>query len=115
MVDATDTDLVFSFLDVDEVATLAVHFCGVDSPKERIRIHGSPGEGIRMATVGRIVMYLKPGYPFAVLMSVRGRNAITGELATTLSREPQNYFSSPPQGGIDGYFLDVQVHPFRAA
>src|SRR5262249_49773895 len=36
-------------------------------------------------------------------------------VASTLVRSPQNYFSTPPQGGIDGYFLDGQVHPFRAA
>jgi hypothetical protein len=54
-------------------------------------------------------------YPFALLVSVRGRNAITGGVTTTLARSPQNYFSTPPQGGIDGYFLDGQVYPFRAA
>ena len=122
MVEVTDSDLVFSFLEVDEEAILRVHFCGVDPPNECIRIRGSAREGVWLATVGRFVLYLQPGlnqpggrYPFALLVSVRGRNAITGEVATTLVRNPQNYFSAPPQGGIDGYFLDGQVHPFRAA
>src|SRR5205085_1110383 len=52
--------------------------------------------------------------PFALLVSVGGKNAITGELSTTLMRSPQNYFTTPPQGGIDGYFLGGRVHPFRA-
>jgi hypothetical protein len=123
MVEITDTELVFAFAEVDEEAILRVHFCGADSPKERIPIRGSTREGVRLATVGRFVMYLLPDvvrgwgvrYPFALLVSVRGRNAITGELASALGRSPQNYFSTPPQGGIDGYFLDGQVYPFRAA
>src|SRR5262249_44465838 len=55
-----------------------------------------------------------PGYPFALLASVAGKNAITGVHSTMLDRNPQNYFTSPPQGGIDGYFRDGRVHPFRA-
>src|SRR5262245_8198464 len=128
MAEITDTELVFSFPDVDDEAILRIHFCGAALPKERIRIQGSVGEGIRLATVGRFVMHLQPNvlrrdrlyrsgvrYPFAMLVSVRGRNTITGEVTTTLTRSPQNYFSTPPQGGIDGYFLDGQVYPFRAA
>src|SRR5262249_5295192 len=54
-------------------------------------------------------------YPFAVLLSVGGINALTGDRSTAaLVRSPQNYFASPPQGGIDGYFLGGQVYPFRA-
>jgi hypothetical protein len=45
---------------------------------------------------------------------VGGTNAITGVPSTTLGRSPQNYFTSPPQGGIDGYYHDGRVHPFRA-
>jgi hypothetical protein len=52
-------------------------------------------------------------YPFAVLVTVGGRNALTGEPSSSLNRSPQNYFASPPQGGIDGYFFRGQVHPFR--
>jgi hypothetical protein len=48
------------------------------------------------------------------LISVGGKNAITGVPSTTLDRSPQNYFTSPPQGGIDGYFRDGRIHPFRA-
>jgi hypothetical protein len=54
-------------------------------------------------------------YPFAVLVTVGGLNALTGEPASSLIRSPQNYFSSPPQGGIDGYFVRGKVRPFRSA
>ena len=73
-------------------------------------------------------MHLRPGlankdfrypegmlYPFAVLLSVGGKNALSGDFTQTLRRSPQNYFASPPQGGIDGYLEGDQVHPFRAA
>jgi hypothetical protein len=130
MIEVTDTELVFSFPEVDDGAVLRVHFCGADRPDERIPIEDSASDGIRLASVGRFVMYLQPNvlfrdpfnrcpsglrYPFALLAAVGGRNAITGEVAPALVRSPQNYFSTPPQGGIDGYFLDGQVHPFRAA
>src|SRR5262249_26696453 len=119
-------DLVFAFPDVDEEAILRVHFCPTDSPCQRIRIGGHPGSLLRLAVEGPFVMYLQPNharrdcryrslrYPFALLVSVGGKNAITGGPPTTLDRSPQNYFTSPPQGGIDGYFREGRVHAFRA-
>jgi hypothetical protein len=126
MVEINETDLVFAFPDVDEEAMLRVHFCLAESPGQRIRIEAEPGSAIRPAAEGPFVMYLQPNlarrdcldrslrYPFALLVSVGGKNAITGVPSTTLDRSPQNYFSSPPQGGIDGYFRAGGVHPFRA-
>src|SRR5262245_47339419 len=130
MIEVTETELVVSFPEVDDGAVLRLHFCGADRPDERIPIEDSASDGIRLASVGRFVMYLQPNvlfrdpfdryrsgvrYPFALLAAVRGRNVITGEFAPGLVRSPQNYFSTPPQGGLDGYFLDGHVHPFRAA
>jgi len=126
MLEINETDLVFAFPDVDEEAILRVHFCPVDSPEQRIRIETAPGATVRLASEGRFVMYLEPNlarrdclyralrYPFALLVSEGGKNAITGVPCTMLLRTPQNYFTSPPQGGIDGYFHDVRVHPFRS-
>jgi hypothetical protein len=129
MVEINETDLVFAFPDVDEEAILRVHFCPTDSPAERIRIEANPGSPLRLAAEGPFVMYLQPHharrdcmyhslrplrYPFALLVSVGGKNAITGVPSMALDRSPQNYFTSPPQGGIDGYFRDGRVHPFRA-
>jgi hypothetical protein len=121
MVEIIETELVFAFPEVDEEAILRVHFCPADSPGQRIPIEADLEEPLRLATEGTFVMYLQPGcqyrslrYPFALLLSVGGRNAITGEPSMTLDRSPQNYFTSPPQGGIDGYFRDGRVHPFRA-
>ncbi|HXD88479.1 MAG TPA: hypothetical protein VN641_18460 [Urbifossiella sp.] len=125
MLEINATDLVFTFPDVDEEAILRVHFCLAESPEARLRIETSSGGSVRLAGEGRFVIYLRPEfarrdhlyrqaqYPFALLVSVGGWNAITGELFPTLSRNPQNYFTTPPQGGIDGYFRDGQVHPFR--
>jgi hypothetical protein len=45
---------------------------------------------------------------------VGGKNAITSVPSSTLDRSPQNYFTSPPQGGIDGYFRDGRVYALRA-
>jgi hypothetical protein len=125
MVKVTNTELVFTFPEVDKDATLRVHFRRVDSPTEPIGIMGSASAGVRLeAAAGRFIMYLQPGeigshgirYPFAILVSIAGRNAITGvrEAASALDRTPQNYVSTSPQGGIDGYFQDGQVYPFRA-
>src|SRR5262245_9819134 len=129
MIEITETDLVFAFPDVDEEAILRIHFCPTDSPGQRIGIEGNPGSPARLKAEGPLVMYLQPNharrdcmyhslrplrYPFALLVSVGGKNAITGVPSATLDRSPQNYFSSPPQGGIDGYFCDGRVHAFRA-
>src|SRR5262245_6675379 len=123
MIETNETDLVFSFPDVDEEAKLRAYFCPVDSPGQLIRIEAATGAPLRLAAEGRFVMYLQPNpahrdcrygrlldYPFALLLSVGGKNAITGVPSETLDRCPQNYFSSPPQGAIDGYFHDGQVH-----
>ncbi len=123
MVESIDTELIFSFPDLDAEAVLRVYFGGAHSPRDCIAIQGDPHEGLWLAAPGRFVLYLQPNrrygvgirYPFALLVSVRGRNAITGRVSRTLARDPQNYFSTPPQGGIDGYFLDGRVYPFRAA
>src|SRR5262245_44874303 len=105
MVEINQTDLVFAFPDIDEEAILRIRFCPTDSPGERIRIIQAKEEApLRLAAEGTFVMYLQPKYPFAVLLSVGGKNAITGMPSTTLERTPQNYFTCPPQGGIDGYF-----------
>jgi hypothetical protein len=126
MLEITETDLVFAFPDVDDEAILRIHFCLADSPDQRIRIQKTSGAELRLAAEGPFVMYLQPGiarfdclyrtlrYPFALVVSVGGKNAITGEPGQTLVRSPQNYFTSPPQGGIDGYFRARQVRPFRA-
>jgi hypothetical protein len=114
MLEINETELAFAFPDVDEEAILRVHFCPADSPDQRIRIETAPGATARLAAEGPFVMYLQPGYPFAILVSVGGKNVITGVPSLTLVRSPQNYFTSPPQGGIDGYFRDGQVHAFRA-
>ncbi len=126
MLAVNERDLVFAFPDVDEEAILRVHFCPASSPQQRIRIKSAPGATVRLAIEGPFVMYLQPNdarrdclncalrYPFALLVSVGGRNAITGVPSMTLDRSPQNYFTSPPQGGIDGYYRDGRVHAFRA-
>jgi len=127
MVEINETDLVFAFPEVDEEAILRAHFCPTEAPGQRIHIAANSAAPIRLAAEGPFIMYLQPNdarrdclyhslrYPFALLVSVGGKNAITGVPSATLDRSPQNYFSSPPQGGIDGYFSDGRVHPFRAA
>src|SRR4051812_40065211 len=89
MLEITETDLVFSFPEVDEEAILRVHFCPADSPAQRIRIKTARGTPARVATEGCFVMHLQPNaancgvkyrplrYPFALLLSVNGKNAIT--------------------------------------
>ena len=123
MVEVNDTELTFSFPEVHEEAVLRMYFRSANSPEQRVNIQQSRDGAIRLATEGQFVMYLLPGrdclahrvwYPFALILSVGGKNAITGEISTTLSRSPQNYFTTPPQGGIDGYFQGTRVHPFRA-
>jgi hypothetical protein len=123
-----DNELVFAFPEVNASAELRVSFRRADPPEERVSIADPIDGGLPLATGGRLVMHLRPKfvhqesywtgtqtirYPFAVLVTVAGMNALTGEPSKSLSRAPQNYFASPPQGGIDGYFVRGVVHPFR--
>jgi hypothetical protein len=124
-----DNELVFAFPEVNASAELRVSFRRADQPKEWVSFSDPIDGGIAVAAGGRLVMHLRPKdvhqessyrtgtqtirYPFAVLVTVAGLNALTGEPSTSLSRTPQNYFASPPQGGIDGYFVRGVVHPFR--
>jgi len=126
MIEVGNTEIVFSFPDEDEGAILRVHFCLTEMPEAKIPICRSANL-VQFGTAGRIVIHLRPhllygktygdrgvsSYPFAVLVSVDGRNAITGDYSATLVRSPQNYFASPPQGGIDGYFTEGRVLPFQ--
>jgi hypothetical protein len=116
MIELNDTEISLSFPHAGDKAVLRVQFCGVDSPEEKLRIRGA-ADSLQLMAQSRFVVRLRPHsefYPFAVLVSVDGKNAITGDDSTTLVRSPQNYFASPPQGGIDGYFVDERVLPFRA-
>jgi hypothetical protein len=127
MVEVNENELVFSFPDVNDGAVLRVHFRGAVSPEARVRILLPPVDGgLLLAAYCRVVMHLRPNdvgedfrypsgvrYPFAVLLSVGGINALTGEPSSALVRSPQNYFATPPQGGIDGYLVGGQVNPFR--
>jgi hypothetical protein len=130
MVEVLTTELVFSFPEVDASAELRIHFQHAASPGRPIPIarQSVPTE-FRFACAGRMTMQLRPKvvgqrswpgwptetlrFPFAIIASVGGLNALTGDRSNTLVRAPQNYFVSPPQGGIDGYFVGNSVHPFR--
>src|SRR6476660_9145877 len=98
MLDIKETELVFAFPEVDEEAILRIYFCLTDSPKERICIEGNSGSPLRLAKEGLFLMYLLPEnarrdnpyysirplhYPFAVLITVGGNNAITGLPSTS--------------------------------
>jgi hypothetical protein len=126
MIEVHDTALVVSFPEVDDEAILHFHFSRGVSPDQFVPVEKVGGD-VRVGTEGTILMHLRPDfarrdqlyrearYPFALLVSVSGRNAITGEPSTALVRCPQNYFTTPPQGGIDGYFFGGKVHPFRVS
>jgi hypothetical protein len=116
MAELNKNKLVFAFPEVNPAAELCVHFRRADGSEEPVPIVNDPvDEGFLLAAQGPLVMHLRPKvrYPFAVLLTVGGLNAITGEPSSSLIRSPQNYFASPPQGGIDGYFAGGRVLPFR--
>jgi hypothetical protein len=127
MLDIDETELVFSFPDVDAEAYLRIRFHAADRDCPAIRIEGDSRSPLRLAQTGSFVIRLEPDhvrrgcdqrslrYPFALMITVGGKNAITGTPSASLDRSPQNYFTTPPQGGIDGYFRDGRVFPFRAA
>src|SRR6516165_171020 len=106
MVEINEANLVFAFPDVDDEALLRVHFCPADSPEQRIRIEGSSEAPFRLVAETTFVVCLQPNaahrdclyrslrYSFALLVSVGGKNAITGAPCGTLNRSPQNYFTS---------------------
>jgi hypothetical protein len=127
MLTIQDNELVFTFPDVNASAEMRVSFRRAD-PDEPALLNEPIDAAIPVASAGRLVMHLRPKivfeqgtgqyrqdirYPFAVLVTFDGINALTGDYSTALSRTRQNYFASPPQGGIDGYFVRGSVHPFR--
>ncbi len=124
MLEVKDTELMISFPEVNDNAVLRIHFRSPESPEDQVSILQHESENrLMLDTVGPVVMHLRPSfnetgpgsrYPFVILLSFDGRNVLTDKRSTTLIRNPQNYFSTPPQGGIDGYFRDGKVHPFRA-
>jgi hypothetical protein len=126
MLEITNNELIFSFPEVDAEAILRLHLSPLGAPSDCMRLLALEGGGIRPEAAGRFVVNLNPGpaqngrpyreirYPFVLLISVAGTNAITGTITPTLSRNPQNYIATPPQGGIDGYFLGGRVYPFFA-
>lgn len=126
MVETNDNALIFSFPHVRENAVLRVDFRSVAAPNTVVCIElPAVNGGFQLAPAGQVMMSLCPSivigrsgvrYPFAVILSVDGKNAITGEARnTSLDRNPQNYFITPPQGGIDGYWRARKVHPFRVS
>jgi hypothetical protein len=123
-------NLVFAFPDVNPAAELGIHFRRNDGSEEPVLVIDEPVDGGYMLQgQGTLEMHLRPKiafeehwygsepkqvrFPFAVLLAVAGRNALTGEPSNSLIRSPQNYFASPPQGAIDGYFVGGRVLPFR--
>jgi hypothetical protein len=121
MIAVKKNNLVFAFPEVNPAAELCIHFSPRDGSDEPVPIVGQPDEdGFVLQGQGALVMHLRPRmvrekvwFPFALLLTVGGRNALTGEQSNLLNRSPQNYFASPPQGGIDGYFVGGRVLPFR--
>jgi hypothetical protein len=130
MIDVKNNNLVFAFPEVNPAAELCIHFRREDGSEEPVPIVSQPDDdGFMLQGQGALVMHLRPKiafeefwygtgakkvrFPFAVLLTVGGRNALTGEQSGALTRSPQNYFASPPQGGIDGYFVGGRVIPFR--
>ena len=116
MIQANDEELVISFPELDDEANLRIYFSKVDAFNENLRIRSFIDQSVELAGCGRFVVHLRPENrfsPFAVVMCVDNRNVITGDDSMVLRRDPQNYFATPPQGGIDGYFLDGHVLPFH--
>jgi hypothetical protein len=131
MTEIRDNNLVFAFPAVNPSAELRIHYRRADASQALVPLVSEPIDGaFLLAGQGPLVMHLRPKvafeeswygsgtqkvrYPFAILLTVGGVNALTGERSSLLVRSPQNYFVSPPQGGIDGYFVGGRVMPFRA-
>jgi hypothetical protein len=131
MIDVKKNNLVFAFPEINSAAELSIHFRRDDGSEEPVPIVSHhDDDGFMLQGQGALVLHLRPKvafeeswygtgakkirFPFAVLLTVGGRNALTGEQSSSLIRSPQNYFATPPQGGIDGYFVGGRVLPFRA-
>jgi hypothetical protein len=111
--------LVLSFPGVGAGAALRLDFRTADRPDQAVGLAAGRDGGFLLQSCGRVVMHLRPdaggrAYPFAVLLSVGGRNALTGVAGSERLARPQNYFVTPPQGEIDGYLSGGQVRPFVA-
>jgi len=128
MIEMSGNELVFVFPEVSAWAELRVHFRLAHASQEPVHILERPTDNdFLLSAHGPLVMHMRPKvkfeevwygrtirYPFAVLLTVDGLNALTGEPSSSLVRSPQNYFVTPPQGGIDGYFAGGKVWPFRS-
>src|SRR6476620_3722071 len=111
--------LVVSFPDVHDGAALLLDFRTVRQQDKSVTLRSLPEGGFILGTSGRVVLHLRPDsggfvYPFAVVLSVGGTNALTGVAGSERLARPQNYVVTPPQGGVDGYLVGSQVQPFVA-
>lgn len=127
MIDVTHDNIIVSFPDVHDRAALRLSFQRVDGLNDVATLRARHGGGFVLGSHGRFVLHFRPRpltgidwewrklrYPFAVVVSVSGTNALTGAVATPGLTRPQNYSVTPPQGGIDGYLDGGDVHPFVA-
>ncbi|MCX5661796.1 MAG: hypothetical protein NTW19_19120 [Planctomycetota bacterium] len=107
------------------LAALSLHFEADDQPRKRVPIVPTSANEGRVRIGRPVALHLRPHvvaahhafpsgvrHPFAILLSVNGCNALTGEPASELGQQPQNYFVSPPQGAIDGYWSAGKLCPF---
>jgi len=107
--------LVFSFPKPGENARLTVHFNLTESPQKVAGlVPCDDGNGFRFTTFGHITMHLDAETECAVLVTVHGKNALTGDDRTSSLVRPQNYFATPAQRMIDGYSDGEQLQPFYA-
>jgi hypothetical protein len=130
MLDVGSDHLVASFPDVHPHAMLHVSFRKADGPAAgaAVALAERHEDGFVLGAAGRLMLHLRPRpldegngweslamrYPFAVVVRVGGRNAISGEVAGERLGRPQDYFVTPPQGGIDGYLAGGEVRPLVA-
>jgi hypothetical protein len=127
MLEVARDNLTVSFPEVHDRAALRLSLRKAEAPKEIAPFASRHDGGFVLGSSGRFVLHLRPRpltgsdwewrglrYPFAVIISVAGTNGLTGEVASVGLVRPQNYFVTPPQGGIDGNLAGGEVHPFVA-
>jgi len=107
--------LFFRFRELGENAKLAITFRLAEAPQGVARlVPSATGDGFMFEALGRVSLHLTSELPFAVLATIEGKNVLTGDDRASSLLRPQNYFATPPQRVIEGYFDGQQFQPFYA-
>ena len=118
-----DSSLLFSFPTLHPSAELQIFFQerGNETAEQKCHILEKDGE-YHIDSDKPLELHFRPRelwdgkrYPFAILLTISGRNMLRGNTSHIMERSPQNYIVSPPQGAVDSYIKEGKWLTFQTS